>query len=246
MDTKIAYCCLNCTASANCCGACGECPACCENCDTSECSSSAYFYGGNFYKHFVLVAQEYEDTLFDYYDGNYGHNFLTRGYYSSSYDTEYDSPCCVEGWKKTYDDSVYWSKQDIKYNCEETTIIEDYEDCDDCPATTTVPSQCYIGAALYTNENPVPATECFPQFPEFQEKEGTVACTNVPSCYNPQCEFYCDGKAYIQFYSQINFSSPLNLYNKDGQDVGNTIGATYNPCNPTVSWSAPACHFFAP
>jgi hypothetical protein len=51
---------------------------------------------------------------------------------------------------------------------------------------------------------------------------------------------------YNEFYSKIDFFEPLNLYNKDGQIVGNTIGASYNPCTPTTTWSAPACHFFAP
>jgi len=270
MNKKQAHCCLNCIASANCCGPCGECPACCKDCgDFSMCQSSAYFYDGIFYKHFVFVAQRYDDTLFNYDDQNYLHYFSNKGYYSSYYNTEADLPCCLTGWRKTYDDTTYWYKQDTRHNCEKTTTIEDHEDCEGCPATTTILSQCYLGAALYSSDDPIPATECFPEFPDFLGKTGAVACKNTDDCYNQICVLDYPGacdvnpacipfaafnvpcsstqkKAYTEFYSKIEFFSPLNLYNKDGQVVGNTIGASYNPCTPTSSWNAPACHFFAP
>lgn len=270
MDQAQAYCCLNCTASAGCCVPCNECPTCCADCgDTSSCSASAYFYNGSFYKHFKFIAQQYDDTLFYYYDGN----FLNRGYYSSYYNTAINPSCCKEGWRRTYNDRAYFYKDDIRFNCEETTAISDSEACrdaateiDECPTTTTIPSQCYLGAALYTADDLTPATECFPQFPEFQDKLGTVACTSPNDCYpqvcvidypgscddDPVCipfSFPCEEqrkRAYIQFYSKIEFFTPLNLYNFYGQVVGNTIGATYNPCTPTTTWSAPACHFFHP
>jgi len=278
MTPKEAYCCLNCTADlppcspslSPCSVAAGDCVECCEDCkNTSECSSSAYFYDGNFYKHFYFEAQQYDDTLFNYDDQNFLHYFSNNGYYTSKYDTRVCSPCCKEGWRQTLDEEAYWSKENVRYNCEETTTIEDYEDCEDCPATTTIPSQCYLGAALYTGEDPVPAIQCFPQFPDFLDKTGTIACRSTDDCYNQICVIdypgTCDDnpacipfapfsvpceserkKAYIEFYSKIEFFEPLNLYNKFGQNVGNPIGATYNPCTPTETWNAPPCHFFAP
>jgi hypothetical protein len=285
MTKKQAYCCLNCAADlppcspslSPCSVAAGDCVECCEDCkNTSECSSSAYFYDGNFYKHFKFEAQQYDDTLFNYDDQNFLHYFSNNGYYTSKYDTRVCPPCCLIGRRRTYDDTTYWSKEDVRYNCEETTTISDSEACrdaateiDECPTTTTVPSQCYLGAALYSSDDPTPATECFPQFPDFLDKAGTVACRSTDDCYNQICVIdypgACDDnpacipfaafnvpcsstqkKAYTEFYSKIEFFSPLNLYNSDGQVVGNTISATYNPCTPTSSWSAPACHFFHP
>jgi len=270
MDQAQAYCCLSCSDpqlscidSPKCCAPCGECPECCEDCGgTSSCTTSAYFYNGVFYKHFKLEAQQYDNTLFYYYDGN----LLNRGYYSSEYNTAVCPPCCKQGSNRTYNDRAYFYKGDTLFNCENTTTIEDYEDCDDCPIKNTTASQCYLGAALYTNDDPVPATQCFPQFPDFLAKAGTVACRDPNDCYpqvcvidypgscddDPVClpfTFPCEEKrrrAYTEFYSKIEFFRPLNLYNEAGQNVGNTIGATYNPCTPTATWNAPACHFFHP
>jgi hypothetical protein len=211
-----------------------------------------------------MTAQKFDDTLYFRYDGN----FLNQGYYSSSYDTRIDPPCCLQGWGKGRNDRAYFYKQDAQYNCEKTTTTVSYEDCEDCPRTSTSPSQCYLGPALYTSDSPVAATECFPEFPDFEAKSGTVACKSPEvcdalvcaidypgSCQGPVCipfTFPCDEsnqkeRRYLsRFISQIEFFNPLYLYNNEGQNVGNIINATYNPCSPTTSWSAPGCHFFHP
>jgi hypothetical protein len=55
----------------------------------------------------------------------------------------------------------------------------------------------------------------------------------------------CDGYASAQYTAKITLLTPVTLYNSQGVEVGNIIGADYDPCNPLATWNAPGCHFFA-
>ena len=276
MTPKQAYCCLNCTNSANCCGACGECPACCEDCNTSECSSSAYFDGTNFYKHIKMTATAYSNSRY-FVAGTevpWPGTWEATDFYTSVYDTSLDTPCCKIGGGANKQDSAYWNRNKSSYDCATSNFSSSEEDCDQCeekpypPACcdgdwccrdNIVPSQCYIGAALFDHgDYDNPNLECFSEWPYYSDEKKAVFCNNVEQCipacsnapateclppYPPSEE---PPSAYGQLSSEIEFFQPLKLYNSEGKNFGNIISATFNPCSPTVSWSAPACHFFHP
>jgi hypothetical protein len=197
-----------------------------------------------------------------------------RDFYESIYDTRDDIPCCKVGQGANQNDTAYWYNGKAFYNCATSNSGHSGEDCDQCeekpypPACcdsdlccrdNIAPSQCYNGPALFDHgDYDNPNLECFPEWPYYSDDKKAVFCNNVeqciPACSNaPYTE--CSApyppseeppSAYGQLSSIIEFFQPLRLYNSKGQSVGNIIGATFSPCTPTTSWSAPGCHFFAP
>ena len=78
---------------------------------------------------------------------------------------------------------------------------------------------------------------------------------NGLSCY-PACGEYaqedCQGSASRSNSAKVNFLNQLNLYNSKGElanieeayTMDGLTPPTYNPCNATILWTAPGCHFF--
>jgi hypothetical protein len=277
MDEKQAYCCLSCTNLPPCNAAAGNCVPCCADCeDVSKCQSSAYFYGGNFYKHFKMTATAYSSSRYFLFGEEvpWPGTWEATDFYDSTYDTRNYTPCCKVGQGASKNDTAYFFNNKGTYDCATSNSSSSYEDCDQCeekpypPACcdsdwccrdNISPSQCYVGAALFVySDYNNPNLECFPEWPYYSNKKKAVFCNNVeqciPACSNApatECsEPYPPSEeppsAYSQLTSNIEFFGNLNLYNSQGQDVGNIIGATFSPCTPTSSWNAPACHFFAP
>lgn len=276
MDKKQAYCCLNCTNLPPCNAAAGNCEPCCADCgDASMCQSSAYFYGGNFYKHFKMTATAYSSSRY-YLDGAgvpWPGTHEGTDFYDSTYDTRNYTPCCKVGQGANKQDSTYWNDNKSAYDCATSNFSSSYEDCDQCEEKPYPPaccdsdwccrdniegSQCYLGPALFVESDyDNPNTQCFPELPHYSADKKAVFCKDVFECI-PYCnlapESECSApyggeeppSAYGQLTSNIEFFGNLNLYNSQGQNVGNIIGATFNPCTPTASWSAPGCHFFHP
>ena len=235
MDEKRAYCCLNCTNLPPCNAAAGNCVECCKDCgDTSSCQTTAYFDGSNFFKDYIYTATASSNYLYwaEFGEGNLG------GYenYTSTYDTSKEIPCSKNGSKQQLYDSPYWYKNYYSYNGATTITTLNYEDCDDCPRTTISASSCVNGDAITE-------TSCFSP----EECYGCVLDYNCSYACIP-FDFSCvEGtiyRAFGKYKTEITFKNPVKLYNSLGEDVGNIIGASYNPNNPTNSWSAPGCHFF--
>jgi hypothetical protein len=252
MDEKTAYCCLNCTTSANCCGTCGECPECCKDCrDTSKCKATAYFDGISFYKDYIYTAIASSSFMFE--DQLGGYPGVAGGYenYTSIYDTSKKIPCSKNGSSQYLFDGAYYDKSVWTYNGATTTSKIDFEDCENqddngneigCPRIATGPSDCINGGPITETQCSTPE-ECYNCIYE-------VTCG--PACCGPfggcgYCENPTIYRATGKYKTKIDFINPLKLYDKKGKDVGNIIGANYNPnTHPESSWAAPQCHFFAP
>ena len=236
MDKKTAYCCLNCTNLPPCNAAAGNCEPCCADCgDTSSCTTTAYFDGSNFFKDYIYTATKSSSYLFYalYGDGNFG------GYenYTSTYDTSKEIPCSKNGSRLDQDDSASFDNNYYSYNGATTTFTTSYEDCDDCPRTTTGPSSCVNGSAITETSCSSPE-ECFGCI---FDVDCSLACVPFTTC-----EAGTIYRAFAKYKTEITFKNPVKLYNSSAEDVGNIISANYNSNNPARSWSAPGCHFFAP
>ena len=263
MTKKQAYCCLNCTASANCCGACGECPACCEDCgDTSSCVTSAYFDGNSFYTDYSASVNLSRSQTGSGCEGFYGGPADTSynlNIFSAKEETwvavkmsningigddngklviqgsdSCGNPSCGGGgYSFDYEDSGYCDAGYVI--CEDGQTIVNYTkirgDCGNHPTciTKNMPG---IGAVNGCNS---------PQLPYYFSCQGPEACEEASrNCAE-------DTRITIRESRIINFNTEVILYNNQGQAVNpGFIGASYDPCNATRTWSAPACHFFAP
>ena len=235
MDAKTAYCYLNCTASANCCGICGECPACCKDCPTdySTFSNTAYYKDGSFYKNFTST-HSYSINA-DYSDVNsVAINSIS---YTSTYKSK-NSQCSVIGSSQT---SSCGDDGDVtvgKWSCSGSTcyglVCDNNEDCwiggggcngscrSDCGGTYTPSCGSCTDDTCGTFNHGCSGLECV--------------------CDPGECE-----GSYVSVYTaKISFEDTVQLYNSQGEVVDPSfIGASYDPCNPCATWSA-ACHFFAP
>jgi len=228
-----AYCCLTCANLPPCNIEVRNCKECCKNCgDTSKCLGSAYFDGSTFFRDYIYKAELTSSYGFNENDGN------TAGYenYISTYDTSRKNPCEKNGSGQDLSDTAYFYKYYYSYNDDTTTITSDYEDCDDCPRTSTGPSSCVNGDAITE-------TECF-------SPEDCYGCILNQNCSYacPPFSFPCLNptiyRAYEKYKTEITFKNSVKLYNNKGEEVGNIIGASYDSNNPTRTWSAPGCHYF--
>jgi hypothetical protein len=251
MNKKRAYCCLNCSNLPPCDPFGRNCPSCCAQCSSLDlCSSNAYFANGLFWKDFKYEANSWEETRMDI-GGADNPDYRVKSFVNSTYDTRQSSPCCIVGFSNYHSEpnGEFYDGQ-TTYNCKTTDSVESYEDCEDCPHRTNGPSSCPIGAALFTKGSDVPADCPGWEHYTYDPNSGVVSCQSPETCYYMICvEDYpgsCIGDSTIFFWSRIEFFNPVNLYNYLGQDVGNIVDASYDPCNPTRTWSAPGCHFFHP
>jgi len=255
---KQAYCCLNCTASANCCGICGECPACCKDCgDMSQCLSNAYFDGSNFY---IDYSAEINTSYSQRGDGCPAFYGKANQSYNAIINSERN-----EKWiaTQTYnssgtgDDSgnIIYQGSDSCGNpsCAGGDYFLDLEDYG-CYAPITI--ICSNGETITTNPNEFDCQnfQCLTKaMPGIVAVNGCNTAPNVlpknESCSGEGCGDFCE-ESTIQINLSsitINFNTKVKLYNSQGEEVDPSfIGASYDPCNATRSWSAPGCHFFYP
>jgi hypothetical protein len=241
MDAKTAYCYLNCTQSANCCGTCGECPDCCEDCPTnySNFSDTAYFKDGNFYKNFTSTH--------------------------SSFRSENWSDTSTHKLDSTNITSTYKSKENRCLVNGSSYRVVSFDDGDQ-----TVTSASYSGTSAYgcgcdTNDDCFlggrcvgPNGDAYPCCGSFTPSCGTCEDDTCPT-FNPGCSGLecvcseeeiangdCEGSYSVSSSAKITFEDTVQLYNSRGEVVDPSfIGASYDPCNPCATWSA-ACHFFHP
>ena len=251
MDEKQAYCCLNCTTSANCCAPCGECPTCCADCgDNSGCSSSAYFKNGKFYKDFIFTAI----NVVNYNVKNVDTMCYEGGIIvNTSIITEYSTlrrpgkECsvigkfhnnvnmCPNGGGYEYLTSYYGSTYDRKRLC-------------DGPYERNYGDGCTEGIVESGN------TSC-PNINITDDCPGYEKECNGLSCY-PACGEYaeedCQGSASRSNSAKVNFLNQLNLYDSKGKlanieeayTIDGLTPPSYNPCSPLTVWYPPQCHFF--
>jgi hypothetical protein len=71
-------------------------------------------------------------------------------------------------------------------------------------------------------------------------------CRGVVPCACEDEYDQCEGDYEAVNTGTVTFYDEVRLYNRLGEEVGNIIGASYDPCDPCATWSAPGCHFFAP
>jgi hypothetical protein len=273
MTEERAYCCLNCTASANCCGTCGECPAGCEDCgDTSDyCFANAYFDGSDFYKDMGgnVISSSELTTECEFLVGQnnsrqtttvtslrkelwriiYGFSLagvdyedcVTMGSGGASFSERVlgidELPIIINGGGFYFDSgsltcsgepngSNNWDMGYIDCKTGELTCIRGFNnDSDNCQT----PRSC----SIYPNLNI--GNKCINERVECVNEECTQINFNL-----------CTSANGLEVYNATHyFIGKLKLYNNKGEDVGNIIGAGYDPCNGTALWNAPSCHFFA-
>ena len=243
MTEKQAYCCLNCTASANCCGACGECPACCKDCgDTSMCRSSAYFKDGSFYLNYtsnssISLARNQSDN-----SSQHVHYISSNATYNSK-----TNKCSSSGSARASTFSDDGDKTSSQSSCSG-------DECFSCGCVND--DECWICAYDVRVQSATsccaPASECC----------GYSSNSCGPFCVDDTCSTFdhgcsglgcicdeydgCEGTFESKNTATVTFQDPVKLYNSEGEDVGNIIGANYDPCNPCATWGAPGCHFFHP
>jgi len=241
MTKEQAYCCLNCANSPSCCEPCGECESCCEDCgDTSMCQGSAYFKDGSFYKNYVNTTSS--SSSYEYVKNNGGHKRDTS--YTSTY-TSADNICLTYGSSLTtycFDDGDEGASQWFCNGAE--CQGNSCSDNDECFTKPSGPQPCHVGRCDGSGDcigTYSPTCGCADDTcPGFDSGCSGLECI----CDDPEDE--CEGDFVSKYTAKITFTDPVKLYNKEGQDVGNIIGATYDPCGPCATWGAPACHFFAP
>jgi len=239
MSKEQAYCCLNCTTSANCCGECGGCESCCENCDTSACKSSAYFKDGNFYL-----------------------NYTSK--YNGSSDYEWSDNADYQKGNSSFSYS-YNSKNDLCSASGSITHLGVHEDGDATFTSTGYGGSNGIegyGCGCDTNDfcwnngscNSGPNGDADPCCASFTGGCGVICADDECGSFNFGCsglecvcddEEWCDGTYVSENSATISFQDTVRLYNSEGEDVGNIVGASYNPCNPCATWGAPSCHYFS-
>ena len=249
MNKEQAYCCLNCANLPSCNAAAGDCEPCCSDCgDTSICQTSAYYFkDGKFYTDFsqsvsMSNAQSWDCqgcTPMDYDPkGTANHNL------HYVIDTEFGLISCnsfvVENFNVGPGDPWELTETANLTSCSKSFKVEDF--------------------ARQTASGPCPA----------DSPEGDVSCdccsgnvvSAVNGCSDPLRPLNSGGQTGIggcgddclsgtgdfsnSISVDISFRNEVKLYNYKGEDVGNIIGATYNPCNATRLWGPPPCHFFAP
>ena len=256
MTKKQAYCCLNCINSANCCGACGECPTCCEDCNTSECSLSAYFYGGKFYIDYSAQINTSRAQTGDGCPAFYGKS-------NSSYNASIFSKR-NERWIATQNINTDGVGDDSG-----TIIIQGSDSCGNpsCAGGTyfldlgqyyclPLTADCRDGETIFINNTEEycnPTLQCLTKaMPAIVAVNGCNTAPNVlpknESCSGEECGDFCEENTREKnsLSITINFNTQVILYNNKGEAVNpGFIGASYDPCNATRTWSA-ACHFFAP
>ena len=262
MDEKRAYCCLNCTNLPPCNAAAGNCVPCCKDCgDTSACQSSAYFDGSNFYADYsasVNLSSSQNGEGCEAFWGGPANTYYNLNIFSAKEETWV--AVNMSNINGTGDDGgslvIAGSESCGNPDCKGGGYSFDYEDVGYCDAGYVI---CKDGQTTvnYTTirddcgNHPTCITKNMPGI-------GAVnGCNTAPdilpyyfSCLGEEecsaTSLFCTEDTRITFTESrtINFNTKVKLYNSQGQDVGNIIGATYDPCNATASWSAPGCHFF--
>ena len=248
MDKKQAYCCLNCADLASCCQPCNECPSCCLDCENmSGCKATAYFDGSNFYKDFIFTFTNSTNYSIRNVDTNCEFGIINLG---SGLTNEYSTlkkpgeECSTIGMVHP---SINFCFEGYEYLTSYNGLTYSTERlCDGSYEVNYGDGKCAAGV-VDSGATSCPNTDKVDDCPDFGEKE-----CNVPECYpacNPTpCE---DSEFFHSTYrssrsAKIIFVNQVKLYNKKGEDVGNIIGATYDPCAASKGWFAPPCHFFAP
>jgi hypothetical protein len=257
MNQDQAFCCLNCTNLPPCNAAAGNCAPCCKDCgDTSNCYSSAYFKDGEFYIDYSATINTSYSQTGDGCPAFYG---KSRSSYNASISSKRN-----EIWSATRSIDTDGIGDDSG-----TIIIQGSDSCGNPTCVGGGYSldlsqyYCYIpinlncsnGETIYPplEEYCNPTIQCLTKaMPPIVAVNGCNTAPNVlpknEICSGEECGDFCEENTVETNSSSItiNFYSKVKLYNSQGQEVGNIIGATYNPCNATASWSAPGCHFFAP
>jgi len=232
MTKKQAYCCLNCSHLSPPCDGAIDCNICCEDCgDTSACKSSAYFKDGSFYlNHTTTITfnlnANFTNGLAVFEDSGSGTSTYTSKQNKCLSNSSYTSSTTFDDGDQFYDQTGCGGTECYGCSC------SDNEECwtvdrrcgPDCCGTSSASCDTCID------------DEC----PGFNSGCNGLECI----CTSPEDD--CEGTYETANTAKITFEDPVKLYNKEGQDVGNIIGATYDPCAPCEIWSAPACHFFAP
>lgn len=243
MDKKRAFCCLNCTASANCCGACGECPECCKDCgDTSFCVASAYFGKDD------QIYKAYTATYFDWYteydwlvDREISFGSINGTYKSITNETLIYGSTTFNSWMREGGeceigpDKTY-TKIATTYNGKTyTTVYTDkglcgcnnFEDCLGYATDHCFQCGCTCGK-IFRSSSTLPV--------------GTIPKVDASA---PSCGMFKDDKH--DRGGTVTFIIPLKTYNYLGEIVASpTPQNPYDPCYPIRTVSAPGCHFFAP
>ena len=232
MDQETAYCYLNCTASANCCGTCGECPACCKDCPTdySTFSDTAYYKDGSFYRNQITTAsfkilRDFSDTSNAYKTSGFGTSTYKSKNSACSSNKSYSNFTVFEDGDSTYSSYVCGGTE--CYNC-------GCDDNDDCwtVASRCGPDCCGTGSAS--------CDSCI----DDSCTGFNFGCNGLECICTPEDE--CEGIYETEYSTKISFEDTVQLYNSKGEVVDPSfIGASYDPCNPCATWSA-ACHFFHP
>ena len=237
MDKKRAFCCLNCTNSANCCGACGECPACCKDCgDTSSCVTSAYFgKDDKIYKRYIATYK----INYYYCDGPYGclppSSNETVETYMDNWIGKLDSK---DGIRKVYGGASYkllWGICDPNNANQEFRYDEDSKYFyDGTFGKFTFEQDCGGEKAEGSGELSYGSLPI--NFPIVEAKNG--ACNLPYSNDDPFDRIITSG--------EIEFVEELKTYNNQGELVADPIPEDpYDPCNPIRPVEV-GCHFFAP
>lgn len=273
MTPQQAYCCLNCINLPPCNAPARNCEPCCADCgDTSSCTTTAYFDGTNFYRDMGgnIISSSELTTDCEFLVGNNNLrqtttvDSLRKGLWKTTYSfsvSGVDYEDCVtigSGGASSSErsltiDGVFtitngggfyfdsgsrtcsgesngannWDMGYIDCKSGELTCIRGFNnDPDNCQ---TQPN-CNIMPNLYIGN------ECINERVECVDEQCTQINFNL-----------CTSANGLEVYNATHyFIEKLKLYNKRGEDVGNIIDASYDPCNGTVLWDAPACHFFAP
>ena len=238
MSEERAYCCLNCANLPPCSESAGNCVSCCADCgDTSMCKQSAYFKDGSFYLNYKStfsynMSRDYSDTT-----------DVFTGYINTQYG--YDS--------KTNKASINGSSN---YNhCAEDGDADHTQV--DCNGPT-----CYGGGCDNNEDCFIPDNHgCYPKctddcYSTTSNENGGIVCVDDTcgsfdhGCSGLECvgctpEDECEGTYSVTLSGKISFNDSAKLYNSKGEDVGNIVGASYDPCNPCATWGAPPCHYFS-
>jgi hypothetical protein len=229
MTKKQAYCCLNCANLPPCSAAAGNCASCCAECgDTSNCISSAFFDGNNFYKKWTMRdSWSYSEKPCDisfcgYWNSSYNATWRNDGTFNSfrnvdadgigddhgciSYSGASTATRTTPGGSITKTGSIYFCEED--YGCTKGTL-----DCATGRITPPCDGCCAIGVICAGEPNQIDAAPC----PDIT--------------------------------AQITFSQPVKIYNSKGVEVGleayGEYPPSYDPCYAIRIWGPPECHFFA-
>jgi hypothetical protein len=227
----------------------------------SQCLSNAYFDGSNFYADYSasvnLSSSQTGEGCEAFSDGPLNTSYNLNIFSAKEETWVAVNMSNINGTGDDYGNLVIVGSDSCgNPNCEGGGYSFDYEDlgycdageviCEDGQATvnyTTIRGDCGNHPTCITKNMPgIGAVNgCnSPQLPYYFSCQGSEACDEVSrNCSD-------DTRITITESRTINFNTKVKLYNSQGQDVGNTIGATYNPCNATRPWSAPGCHFFYP